>query len=82
MSHNVCGHYRILASGERTWVRSHNRGGLWDLICKQDEEHNQESSHTGPRHRGITYGGWPKTKEYDWGGFGPPQMSSDDDALY
>jgi hypothetical protein len=24
--HNVCGHYRILASGERTWVRSHNRG--------------------------------------------------------
>lgn len=28
MSHNVCGHYRILASGERTWVRSHNRGGL------------------------------------------------------
>ena len=28
MSHNVCGHYRILASGERTWVKSHKRGGL------------------------------------------------------
>ena len=28
MSHDVCGHYRILASGERTWVRSHKRGGL------------------------------------------------------
>ena len=27
-SHNVCGHYRILASGERTWVKSHKRGGL------------------------------------------------------
>jgi hypothetical protein len=26
--HNVCGHYRILASGERTWVRTHNRGGF------------------------------------------------------